>query len=342
MYNYYPGYNPNYMPPRNYGFNPLIAEKQNTKKIGNAIGIALIILIVLSNVLGAIGGAVLAVLGQAAGDANLFISDGNILYVLSSFISVIIMTLPFIICIKSLNMDVGSTISTDRVKLMIGLPLVMIAFGFNAISNYLNNIFSNTLSSIGISPSMPDIDYGTGFSGFAIAMMCIAFFPALVEEFAFRGAILGILKKRFNPKVAIIVSAICFGLVHGNLVQIPFAFLMGLTFGYIAVYTNSIWPSVIAHFLNNGISVILDFTAKNTTPLVQNIIWCAYGLICGAVAIIGLIILNKKDENLFKIDSNKSDKISTVQRVRWLVTSPGIIIFGVLTVIDIIASQLLY
>ncbi|MDD4699906.1 MAG: type II CAAX endopeptidase family protein [Oscillospiraceae bacterium] len=342
MYNYNFGYPPNYMPPINFGYNPLLAEKQKTKKVGNVIGISLIILIVLSGVLGTISGVVLAIMGQAAGDANLFINDGNLMYGLSSAISVIIMTIPFIICAKYLKMSVGSTVSTDRVSLGITVPLVLIGFGFNAIANYLNNIFAYTLSGLGIAPSMPDIEYGSGFIGFAISMLCIGVFPALVEEFAFRGVVLGILKKRFNSKVAIVVSAIIFGLVHGNLVQIPFAFLMGLVFGFITVYSKSIWPSVIAHFLNNGVSVVLDFTASDATPLIQNVIWCAYGLICGSLAIIGLIMINKRDDNIFKFDTDKSDTVGTVQRVKWLVTAPGMLVFGVLIGIEIIATQLMY
>jgi len=330
------------MPPINYGFNPLLAEKQKTKKIGNAIGIVLIVFIALSVALGTIAQIVLSIMGKAAGDATLFTNDENIIYVLSSFISVIIMTIPFIIFVKSLKMSVGSTVSTSRVSFATLVPLVLIAFGFNAIGNCFNNIFSNTLSEFGITPSMTKIEYGSGFTGFAIAMLCIAAFPALIEEFAFRGVILGVLKKRFNSKTAIIVSAIIFGLVHGNLVQIPFAFLMGLVFGLIAVYSNSIWPSVIAHFLNNGVSVILDFTVANSTPLVQNVVWCAYGLVCGALALIGLILMNKRDENIFKFDSDKNDTVSTVQRVNWLVTSPCLVAFGVLIGVEIVASQLMY
>jgi len=342
VYNCNYGYSPNYIPPNNYASNPLLVEKQKTQKVGNAIGITLSVLIVSSSIFGIIAGAILAMMGQAAGNATLFVNDGNILYVLSAFISVIIMTIPFIVCVKLLKMDVGSTVSTARVKMGVLVPIVLIGFGFNAIGNFLNNIFSYTLSGFGIAPSMPNIEYGGGLTGFAIAMLCIAVFPALVEEFAFRGVILGALNKRFNSKVAIIVSAIIFGLVHGNLVQIPFAFLMGLVFGYMAVYTKSIWPSVIAHFLNNGVSVILDFTATDSAPLIQNVIWCTYGVVCCSLALIGLIMINKRDENILKFDSDKSDTVSTVQRVRWLVTSPFMVVFGVLIGIEIVASQLFY
>jgi len=342
VYNCNYEYSPNYIPPNNFVFNPLLAEKKKAKKIGNAIGITLSVLIVSSSILGIIAGAVLDKMGEVAGNTSLFVNDGNILYVLSAFISVLIMTIPFIVCVKLLKMNVGSTISTARVKMGVLVPIVLIGFGFNAIGNFLNNIFAYTLSGLGIAPSMPDIEYGSGFTGFAIAMLCIAVFPALVEEFAFRGVILGILKKHFNSKVAIIVSAIIFGLVHGNLVQIPFAFLMGLVFGFIAVYTKSIWPSVIAHFLNNGVSVILDFTATNSTPMIQNVIWCTYGLVCCTLALIGLIMINKRNENIFKFDSDKTDTVSTVQRVRWLITSPFMVVFGVLIGLEIVASQLLY
>ena len=77
--------------------------------------------------------------------------------------------------------------------------------------------------------------------------MDTAIVPAVFEEFAFRGVVLNKLRK-FGDSYAIIMSAVLFGLMHGNLSQIPFAFILGLVIGFIAVKTNSIIPGILIHF----------------------------------------------------------------------------------------------
>ena len=65
-------------------------------------------------------------------------------------------------------------------------------------------------------------------------VLSIAIVVPILEEFLFRGAIEGhLLRKGWSPKWAILVSALIFGIIHGNPAQIPFAFLIGLLFGWL-------------------------------------------------------------------------------------------------------------
>lgn len=69
------------------------------------------------------------------------------------------------------------------------------------------------------------------------------------EEILFRGLIL----RSFQPygkKFAILASAFLFGIYHGNFVQTPFAFAVGLVLGYVAVEYSMFW-SIILHAINN-------------------------------------------------------------------------------------------
>ncbi len=88
---------------------------------------------------------------------------------------------------------------------------------------------------------------------FYVISTCI--FAPLGEEFVCRGVILGTLKKHGNWW-AILMSAMLFALIHMNFYQGPYAFLMGIVLGYVAVKTGSIWCPVIIHMINNTWSVI--------------------------------------------------------------------------------------
>lgn len=73
----------------------------------------------------------------------------------------------------------------------------------------------------------------------------------LTEEPLVRGLILGGFALRYGTRKAILFSALLFGAMHLNIWQFPGAFLMGLFAGWLTLRTGSLWPVVIAHFLNN-------------------------------------------------------------------------------------------
>ena len=57
-----------------------------------------------------------------------------------------------------------------------------------------------------------------------------------------------------RPWTAIIVSSLIFGVVHMNPAQIPFAFLLGMMFGWLYYRTGSLLPGIIGHVLNNSVA----------------------------------------------------------------------------------------
>lgn len=85
----------------------------------------------------------------------------------------------------------------------------------------------------------------------------MVFVAPFVEELLFRGAIEGhFLKQGRGSVFAIVVSSLFFAVVHGNPAQMPFAFLIGLLFGWLYYRTGSIVPGVFCHVVNNGLAVL--------------------------------------------------------------------------------------
>ncbi|MEG1886796.1 MAG: type II CAAX endopeptidase family protein [Oscillospiraceae bacterium] len=333
-----------------YSFNNIGSEYENSlarksfvKGIGNKIGITLIVFTIASLVFGSVLGVVLTIGGALMGNELMLVTDNNIIIAASSVISVILMTIPFIILTKSSNISLSSAVSLKKVSYGLLFALVAIAFGFNAIGNIATNLFASAMGAVGITPVAPPFDLSNDLMGFLLSIVCIGVFPALVEEFAFRGVILSILKKRFSPTSSIIISAVVFGLVHGNLVQIPFALLMGLAFGYITVYSGSLWPAIIAHFLNNTMSCVMDYATRGATPLTTMIISSVYMIVSIALLIIGVILLLKRDNHALKLPQSGTDfTIGTKTTVKWFLQSPAMIVFAVMTVLQIIITQASY
>jgi membrane protease YdiL (CAAX protease family) len=86
----------------------------------------------------------------------------------------------------------------------------------------------------------------------------VAAIPALVEEFAFRGVALGMLRP-YGDRFALVASSVLFALLHGNFIQIPFAFCVGLALGYAVIRTGSMWSAIVLHFINNAFSCLITY-----------------------------------------------------------------------------------
>ena len=115
----------------------------------------------------------------------------------------------------------------------------------------------------------------------------------ITEELLFRGLILRTLKP-FSKRFAIFASALTFGLFHGNLLQGPYAFVVGLVLGYVAVEYNIIWAMVL-HMINNLVMADMLYRLLGSLPVdtVNMIIWLIIG-VCTLIAVVILILKRKK------------------------------------------------
>ncbi|MBO4937833.1 MAG: CPBP family intramembrane metalloprotease [Oscillospiraceae bacterium] len=108
------------------------------------------------------------------------------------------------------------------------------------------------------------------------------------EEILFRGLIQKSLKP-YGKRFSILCSAFTFGIFHGNLLQSPYAFLVGLVLGYVAAEYSIGWAMVL-HMINN--LVIADMLNRLTKGLPETaaalVIWAviAFFTICAIVVVI--------------------------------------------------------
>lgn len=96
--------------------------------------------------------------------------------------------------------------------------------------------------------------------------LAIGILAPLAEEAVFRGAVLRVLLRLFDKKwhwIAIAISAILFGLVHGNVQQFVHATLIGLILGWMYYRTDSILPGVLFHWVNNSAAYVISNLIPN-------------------------------------------------------------------------------
>ena len=140
-----------------------------------------------------------------------------------------------------------------------------------------------------------------------------------VEEIIFRGAVLRGLEKH-GQRFAILVSALLFGLFHGNIIQSPYAFVVGLVLGYVTVKYNIVWAMVL-HMINN---MLLGNTLGRLTQglgeIGSGLVLQAVILICTGVAIFALIRNRREVLAYHRADKPDWDAIHA------FATAPGVLV----------------
>ncbi len=255
--------------------------------------------------------------------------------ILQIILSCLMFLVPFTIAAKCARVRIDNTIQFGKAKKGTGLPFLLFGVGFCSFANIAMSYSSAIFQGFGIEY---EVDFGEnpgGFFGFLLTFIATAIVPALVEEFACRGIVLGLLKKH-GEVFAIITSSIVFGIMHGNFEQIPFAVMVGLVLGYIYVKTGSIWISVAVHGINNAISVVFSYL-ENVMPVnMQNLLYLVYLMISMLAAIFGVFLLAKNNDENYSLEKQE-DVITTKQKYTWFFTSWAIILFVVSNFIEAIA-----
>jgi len=96
-----------------------------------------------------------------------------------------------------------------------------------------------------------------GAMSLTINIIVIAAGAAVCEEFLFRGALFGILKRTIrNPHVVVWTVAFIFSAIHLQFYGFLPRLLLGAFLGYLLLWTRTIWAPVMAHFINNAVAVI--------------------------------------------------------------------------------------
>lgn len=155
-------------------------------------------------------------------------------------------------------------ISSKAIWISIGIGILVFILNI-FISTFFNGIISffGYSSNSGSSGGSQTETYS--LSAFFVNVLLVCILPAICEEFTHRGFLLNGYKKLGN-KSAIIFSALFFGLLHLNIEQFFYATIIGLILAFITVMSDSIYPAMIVHFINNFINVYLEFARINKLP----------------------------------------------------------------------------
>ena len=180
---------------------------------------------------------------------TLFSSNENVNVILIqgviNLVSIIIL-LPLYICTKK-HLLVKNHFNYNRQLLYI-IPLgISICIICNMFLQYLPS-FENNRVSKAILELVKD--------NLLLTIIIVNIITPIMEELLFRGFIFDTIKYISNYIVAIIISALLFGLIHGNLVQFIYALIAGIFIGYVRYKFNNLICPIFMHIVMNFSSLI--------------------------------------------------------------------------------------
>jgi membrane protease YdiL (CAAX protease family) len=105
---------------------------------------------------------------------------------------------------------------------------------------------------------------GTTVDVLVLNLVVIAFLAAVTEELFFRGVLQKVMQECVHNKhVAVWITAILFSAFHMQFYGFLPRMFMGAFLGYLFVWSGSLWPSILAHFVNNGMAVLTFWLVNN-------------------------------------------------------------------------------
>lgn len=135
---------------------------------------------------------------------------------------------------KSLPIIISGSLLLILVSSVIKFGIFHFAYDYSAYSLYGSSI---------------SIDTGSVFSA-VLMIFSLAVFPAITEEFVFRGIMMREYRM-LGSLFPMVISSLLFAFIHFDLLQFPIYFVLGFILSWMVFLTRSVISAVIAHIVYN-------------------------------------------------------------------------------------------
>ena len=276
-----------------------LMAKREMKHFGFVVGVAIIIYVGVQTILTLLGGITLkALLGK-------WLTETDLTMILQILLQVTSLGLASAFVLSYTN-ETKDTLTKRKMSIKAKMQIILVVlFLVFALQIVLSTLL---YPAIGLDYDTTDlfkVNANSKFISKIILIITLSVTPAIFEELFFRKAIIHF-SIRYGKVFALLFSALFFGMLHMNLSQGLFAFIMGLMFGAIYLYTGDIKISMLIHFLNNCFAAL-----ELILPEIIGIALIAALIVTLLVGFLILIVFLRKKENREKILQFCRIKINT-------------------------------
>ncbi len=299
-------------------------EKRRIRGAGNGIGLASLGYVAFSLLTGVFYSLIVMLVFPTSRIHGLLYVSETVEWVITLLIYGFSLLIPFGIYALCIKIPFKVALPFRKAKADLTVGGLFIGLGTGVLASYATSYLQLGLEAIGIGITMPEYDIPKTIPALILYVITLTVAPAFIEEIIFRGIVMQSLR-RFGDVFALVSSALIFGIFHLNLIQMPYAFILGLCIGYFVMRTDSLWVGVLIHFVNNSVAVIFELMYPYVTDEVYYIANFAYNLVCVILAVAAVIFILTKYKDMFCFAPSKSP-LSSAKKTGYFISSPALIL----------------
>ena len=186
-------------------------------------------------------------------------SDSRFLNILSVFIGQGIMVVPVVAFVYLNKLSICETIRIKPIPMNSIFSVIILSLGTIILSDEIDRMISLVFPLSEYIEKLSElVQFDTKINAFFLILATVIIAP-FSEEVIFRGFLQQFLEGYWQDITkAVLVTSLCFAMIHLNPGWIIQIYLLGVILGYLAWKTGSIVPGLILHALNNGLALILQ------------------------------------------------------------------------------------
>lgn len=279
---------------------PLFPEREERRAIRksmNTAGLGVFLSCLISQTLFTIlmlvifilmGGSLMDYFSGDTSDVMTYFQNSALLMALNALVfSVLNVTVALIGC-RSMRIPTPSLFQTQDFTVGKAVQYMTIGIGLQCVAGIVYSILSWLMSQNGMEMTEVDFSYFSSAKSTIVVALYTCILAPVTEELLFRGFLMKTLSK-VSIRFGIVMSALLFGLMHGNVGQFLLGFLVGMFLGKIVARHNSLLPSILVHAAINTMSFVLslgqEFLADGIGAAVFGILALGYY----AISLVGVI-----------------------------------------------------
>lgn len=309
-------------------------QKREIKHLGTLCGGGVLLFTIFSTILSLI---IVSTNSTEVYNNNFFFQNG--FYIISSVVAV---GFGFYCVSRSTRKTVDTFLPAKSMPIVDIVMYVIIGLALCRVANSISTIFVSVVSAFGFELNQGEMLSSTNFPQLLFEIVAVAVVPGIIEEYAMRGTVLQPLKK-YGPKFAIFATACVFGFMHGNLIQAPFALMVGIVLAYITIKTESIIPAMLIHFANNANSVVTNYMINNVNEDTASR-YFAISLVVVMILAVGcfvyLVVKNSKRQDTKRVLFSEPRiyksryELTEWQKFKAFISAPAMIIAIILMILN--------
>ncbi|MBQ4101510.1 MAG: CPBP family intramembrane metalloprotease [Oscillospiraceae bacterium] len=285
-----------------------------------------------------LAGLVLGIAAMFLPGGENFLNGDLYLWLLQLIVYAPSLLVPFLIYGATQKFRVRGGFSTQNITPCLLIVTVFSGMALCSVSSLFGSFAAGIFESLTGLTSSADVEAPTSVGGIVLYFISLAILPPFVEEYIFRGIILRSLTP-FGNAFAICVSSAIFAMVHGSITQWVATFMMGVIFGFLAIKTGSLWPSILLHFVNNATAAVQMLFLQRQGEAAYSMIFYPTQILLSVLGFVILIFAIKKNPSFLSVPEGVC-RLEQGAKFRAFVSSPLLYVCLLASVVSILLSAL--